>query len=395
MNTVILKESREKSLLRRHPWVFDGAILFVKGRPGMGETVQVLSTDGKPLGLGAYSPYSQIRVRIWTFDVSESIDEAWFRQKLVQAFQMRTALLQAPDQTAYRLVASEADGLPGFIIDQYGDYVVIQCLTAGAELWRDTVVKLLAELLPCKGILERSDVEVRGKEGLKTRIAPLWGEGLPSQVEVQEGSFRLWVDVVNGHKTGYYLDQRENRAALAAFATGKTVLNCFSYTGGFSLAALQGGAAHVLNVDASAGALALSAQNHQLNGLDASRYDHLEADIFKLLRKYRAENRQFDMVVLDPPKFIESKASLEKAARGYKDINRLAFHLLKPNGLLFTFSCSGLLEADLFQKIVADAALDAQREAQIIRRLGQSADHPSLLSFPESFYLKGFIIRAF
>lgn len=390
---IALKPGREKSLRRRHPWIFEGAIAHVQGDPQSGETVAVTAQDGTPLGWGSYSPRSQIRVRMWTFNPAERVDAAWMAHRLQRAIAYRTTHLLDETHTACRLVAAESDGLPGVIVDRYGDTLVCQFLATGAEYWRSVLVEQLQALLPGLDIYERSDVDIRSKERLPLRSGLLAGKEPPELLSVQEGSGKFWVDVRQGHKTGFYLDQRENRAIAMQHAAGCEVLNCFSYTGGFSVAALAGGASHVLNIDGSAAALALSEKNHELNGLAGDHYTHQEGDVFQVLRQFHQERRQFDMIILDPPKFVESQASLNRAARGYKDINRLAFLLLRPGGLLFTFSCSGLMPVDLFQKIVADAALDAHREAQIIQRLTQAADHPTLLSFPESFYLKGFVCR--
>ncbi|HCR48503.1 MAG TPA: 23S rRNA (cytosine(1962)-C(5))-methyltransferase RlmI [Bacteroidetes bacterium] len=393
MNKVIyLKPEKEKSLLRKHPWVFAGAIARVRETPLPGETVEVLSHKGNWLGRGAWSPISQIRVRMWTFSPEEVVDTRFFLNRLKQALSLRqNADGSFPD--AFRWVAAESDGLPGLIADRYGDWVVLQFLATGSEFWRSEIVQGIGTLFPVRGIYERSDVDVRKKEGLAPQSGLLYGEAPPMNLWIREGGFRAGIDIYQGHKTGYYLDQSENRARLGHMATGKNWLNTFSYTGGFSLAALAGGAKHVLNVDSSAHALARSEENHRQNGFDTSRYDHLEADVFKCLRGFHTEERLFDGIVLDPPKFVESKFHLEKAARAYKDINRLAFHLLRPGGVLFTFSCSGLMDAGLFQKIVADSALDAQRDVQFIHRMGQAADHPVRSTFPEGFYLKGLICR--
>lgn len=391
--TIRLKPGREKSLLRHHPWVFDGAIAQVSGEPQLGETVAVLGQTGQPLGVGSFSPRSQIRVRMWSFTPDVAVDQSLMHARIQQAIARRQTFLTPSEQTACRLIAAESDGLPGVVVDRYGPVLVCQFLTAGAEFWREVIVEALANAFPDASLYERSDVDVREKEGLRARSGLLRGADLPDLVTIQEGTMHFLVDVQRGHKTGFYLDQRDNRAAVATLAKGRSMLNCFSYTGGFSVAALLQGASHVLNVDSSPSILALSEKNHQLNHLTASQYDHLEGDVFRLLRQFRDEGRQFDLIVLDPPKFVESQSHLERAARGYKDINRLAFLLLNPGGILATFSCSGLMPVDLFQKIVADAALDAHRDAQILRRLTQAADHPTLLPFPEAFYLKGFLCQ--
>lgn len=386
---IALKPRRDKSLRRRHPWIFEGGVARVFGQPEKGGTVAVFNAEKTLLGWGAFSPKSQIRVRMWSFDPDDRIDAAWMERRLQDAIARRTWVAG----TGCRLVAAESDGLPGVIVDGYDRVLVCQFLSAGAEAWRSTLLESLQRQFPDYVIYERSDVDVRSKEHLPARTGLWRGEALPDPISIWEGDWQFQVDVAQGHKTGFYLDQRENRAIARHYAQNRTVLNCFSYTGGFSIAALTGGAAHVLNIDSSAQALAMSEKNHQLNGVAGDRYQHQEGDVFQVLRQLREHQQTFDLIVLDPPKFVESQSTLQRAARGYKDINRLAFLLLRPGGLLMTFSCSGLMPTDLFQKIVADAALDAQREAQIIRRLGQSADHPILLSFPESSYLKGLVCQ--
>jgi 23S rRNA (cytosine1962-C5)-methyltransferase len=393
MAFVIVKPKRDKSLLRRHPWVFNGAIAKTRGHLEPGCTVDVVSTRGNWLGRGAHSPRSQISVRIWTFDETEAVDEQFFRNRLERALACRRSLVDQMHLTGYRLVNAESDGLPGVIIDRYGDFLVCQFLTVGAEAWKDTIVDQLGALIPVAGIFERSDSPVRDKEGLARQTGVLAGQEPPATIAFQEGPHRFWVDVRLGHKTGFYLDQRDNRLQMKGFADGAEVLNCFAYTGGFGVAALKAGARHVTNVDMSSAALELSAQNIALNDLDPGRIEHVEADVFKQLRYYRDAARRFDVIVLDPPKFADSRAQVGRASRGYKDINLLAIKLLRAGGHLFTFSCSGLMEPELFQKIVADAALDAGRDAQIIRRLNQAADHPTALNFPEGHYLKGLLCR--
>ncbi len=387
---LILKEGREQSLLRRHPWIFSGAVQRLIGAPRMGETVEVYSAEGEFLAQAAYSPVSQIRARVWSFD-TQPVDAEFLRRRLERALEQRSALglLQHP---AVRLVYAESDGLPGLIVDRYGEVLVVQFLSAGAEFWRETLIKLLTDLIPCRGIYERSDVEVRTLEGLPLRAGPLWGE-VPSLVEIEENGLRFRVDLAHGHKTGFYLDQRANRYLLRSLSAGREVLDCFSYSGGFTLNALAGGARSVVAVDSSAEALAQLRAHVGLNGLPAAQVETIEGDVFQVLRRFRDQNRRFDLILLDPPKFAPTAAQVEKAARGYKDINLLAFKLLRPGGLLLTFSCSGGVDAALFQKIVASAALDAGVDAQIVRFLFQDADHPIALHFPESAYLKGLICR--
>ncbi len=390
MNSVILKKGREKNLLQQHPWIFSGAIERVEGAPGVGETVTVCSFDRKPLAQAAWSPQSQIALRVWSFNPETVIDADFFRSKLKNAIAARGKI----NSNAIRLVAAESDGLPGLIIDRYADWIVCQFLSAGSEHWKDTIVELLQELFPGQSIYERSDVSVREKEGLPSRCGVLAGTEPPDQVEIAENGMRLLVDIKGGHKTGYYLDQRDSRLAVRQWAEGRDVLNCFSYTGGFGVAALLGGAKHVLQMDSSEPALDIARKNGLLNGLDPAASEYICGDVFKELRRFRDSRRDFDLIILDPPKFIESRSQLDGGARGYKDINLLAFKLLRPGGLLFTFSCSGLMEMPLFQKIVADSALDAGRNAQILAVLNQSPDHPIALNFPEGAYLKGLLCRA-
>jgi 23S rRNA (cytosine1962-C5)-methyltransferase len=393
MHKIIVKKGRDKSLRRRHPWLFSGAVERIEGRPEKGETVDVVSADGVFLGRGAYSSRSQIRVRIWTFDPVQEVSSAFFRARISAADQVRKSLGLLGPGAACRLVNGESDGLPGLIVDRYADHLVCQFLTAGVERWREEILDALVELLPSRSIYERSDVEVRGKEGLAPRKGLVRGEEPPERIAIEEGPCRFEVDVRRGHKTGFYLDQRENRATVLDFAAGAEVLNCFAYTGGFGIVAQKGGSSRVTHVESSPELLELARSNTLLNGLDTERVEYRDGNVFQVLRQYREEGRRFDLVILDPPRFIDSMQHLEPGGRGYKDINLLAFKILRPGGFLFTFSCSGLMVPDLFQKIVADAALDAGRDAKIIRRMGLSADHPTALSFPEGGYLKGFLIR--
>ncbi len=391
LKTIVLKAGREKSVLRRHPWIFSGAVASMTGQPESGETVEIRAADGTPLAVGAYSPQSQIVVRVWDFDAATPITRDFLRARLARALSMRKTL--SASGTAGRLVNAESDGLPGLVVDRYGDFLVCQFLSAGAERWKSEVVGLFGELAPCQGIYERSDVDVREKEGLQPVTGVLAGSAPGDLLEIEEGGCHFWVDIKRGHKTGFYLDQRENRAIVGELTQGREVLNCFAYTGSFGVYALRGGASRVTNVEASAPSLELARRNLELNGLDPALAENVEGDVFQVLRRYRDARREFDLIVLDPPKFAESHSQIERATRGYKDINLLAFKLLRPGGLLATFSCSGLVTPDLFQKIVAGAALDAGRDAQILRRLSQSPDHPVALNFPEGEYLKGLICR--
>lgn len=392
--TIHLLAGKEKSLRRLHPWVFSGAIARVKGTPKAGETVSIHSADGDWLGYAAWSPQSQIRARVWSFQQNDVIDADFFKQRIAAAKALRKGL--SIRSNAYRLVAAEADQLPGVTIDKYDNWLVCQLLSTGADYWRDAIVAALRELFPECSIFERSDVDVRQKEGLQPVVQLLHsdnGELPPATVWIEENGLQLGVDIQGGHKTGYYLDQRDSRAAIQKYAAGKRVLNAFSYTGGFGLYAAAAGAAEVVNLDVSASALEQALQNHTRNQLSNDTLTNLQEDVFEALRKFHQSGERFDVIVLDPPKFVDSKANLMRACRGYKDINRLACMILKPGGTLFTFSCSGLLSGELFQKVVADAALDAKRPLHIIERLFQGADHPVRTNFPESLYLKGLVLR--
>jgi 23S rRNA (cytosine1962-C5)-methyltransferase len=399
MASVTLKPGRERPLQQRHPWVFSGAVHSARGAPADGDAVDVFGPGGDWLARGFYSGGSQIRVRAATWDAEQPLDGAWLRAAIDRAVQGRAALATS-DDLAYRLVFSEADGLPGLIVDRYGPYLVVQLLTQGMAARAPQVAAILAERLAPRGIYERSDADVREKEGLPAREGVLWGEAPPAALYLRPAALpgvpaeqpSLIVDLQGGQKTGFYLDQAANRARVAAYCAGAEVLDCFCYSGAFSVYAARAGAAALTLVDASADALALARANLDLSA-PAVPTELVEGDVFRVLRQYRAEGRRFDVVVLDPPKFAHSQAQVERAARGYKDINLLAMQLLRPGGALATFSCSGLVSADLFQKIVFGAAVDARRDAQIVERLAQSPDHPVLLTFPESDYLKGLICR--
>ncbi|MBI4760837.1 MAG: class I SAM-dependent rRNA methyltransferase [Chloroflexota bacterium] len=390
MADLILKPGREKSLLRRHPWIFSGAIHHLDEEPASGSTVNLLSADGHFLARASYSPASQIRARVWTF-TDEPVDREFFRKRIRAAIEMRRRLNVESDADSYRLIYAESDSLPGLIVDRYGEVLVLQSLTAGAEYWKDTLASLLLEETGLAILYERSDADVRELEGLQPKVGLLSGENYQLPITITEHNLRFLVNLQTGHKTGFYLDQRNNRLRVRELAKDRDVLDCFCYTGGFTVNALAGGAKSVLSVDSSAEALELCKENIALNDLPVSRHTALEGDVFQLLRKFRDENRSFDLIILDPPKFAPTAAHAEKAARAYKDINLLAFKLLRPGGILVTFSCSGGVDAGLFQKIVAGAALDAGVEAQVVEWLSQAADHPVSLHFPESAYLKGLV----
>ncbi len=390
---VRLKPGRERSVLQRHPWLFSGAIAGVDGSPALGDTVDVLDARGMWLARGAFSPNSQIRVRLWTWDPAESVDEEFFARRLDQSIGRRRSLLASGETNACREVHAESDGLPGVIVDRYTSFRAVQLLSAGAERWRAVIVQALAARADVDGIYERSDVSVRELEGLSERTGRLWGEEPPAATVIQEAGARYQVDIRAGQKTGFYLDQREHRRLARQGMEGAEVLNAFAYTGGFTVTALQGGARSVLSIDSSAEALEMARENVGLNGLSTEACQWSVADAFTELRRLRDRAARFDAIVLDPPRFAATAAQADRAARGYKDINLLAFKLLRPGGRLFTFSCSGGISPELFEKIVAGAALDAQVQAAILQWLGQPSDHPVVLSFPEGRYLKGLVCQ--
>lgn len=390
MKVIRLRAGKDRSLQRRHPWVFEGSI--DKGKADPGETVRVESAEGQFLCWGSFSPSSLIRVRAWTFDATERVDAAFFQRRIAAALAMRQRLPIASN--AVRLIHGEADGLPGLIVDRYADTLVAQFLSAGTERWKATIADLLLAATGVTRLYERSDANVRALEGLEPATGWLRGEG-DTAVVISEHEWQLSLDVAEGHKTGYYLDQRDNRKKFADAVRHygcQSVLNCYSYTGGFSVAALAGGATDVISVDSSAPALARATAHVALNGFDASRHQALDADVNHTLRDLLKQGRTFDAIVLDPPKFAPTAAHAERAARAYKDINRLGLMLLKPGGLLFTFSCSGGVGPELFHKIVAGAGLDAPADGFILDRVGAAPDHPQTIYFPEGEYLKGLLI---
>jgi 23S rRNA (cytosine1962-C5)-methyltransferase len=394
MKTIKLRDGKERSLLRRHPWVFQGSV--AKGSADAGETVRVEADDGRFLAWGSFSPTSMIRVRAWSFDEAEHIDAAFFERRIATAMALRRRLPIASD--GLRLVHGEADGLPGLIVDRYADVLSAQFLSAGTERWKATIADALLAATGCTRLYERSDSGVRGLEGLAPAKGWLRGadqDAGATEVTIREHDWRLTVDVEQGHKTGFYLDQRDNRARFAQLVRHfgvQRVLNCYCYTGGFTIAALAGGAAQVTSVDSSAPALERARAHVTLNGFDAARASFADADVNAFLREQLKAGASFDAIVLDPPKFAPSAAHAERAARAYKDINRLALKLLAPGGLLFTFSCSGGVGAELFHKIVAGAGLDAEVDGVLLDRLAGACDHPTTICFPEGEYLKGLVI---
>ncbi len=388
---IFLKKGREKPVKHYHPWIFSGAIKHLEGEPFSGETVMVVDAEGDFLAWGAYSPESQIRVRIWSWAQDQEITRDFFRTLISGALEYRKRIdFSYPMR---RLIHGESDGLPGLIADQYGDVLVLQLLSSGVEYWKDDLIQILAEETACRTIFERSDVQVRKLEGLPLRTGTLSGPEPASLVEVEENSIKYWIDVAHGHKTGFYLDQRENRRVIGELCSGKTVLDCFCYSGGFSLQALRNNAKNVTLVDESDDALVLAEKHIKENQLDLDAVTIHQGDVFKVLRKFRDQAASFDVIILDPPKFAPTASHVERAARGYKDINLLAFKLLNPGGLLATFSCSGGITREFFLRILSGAAQDAGVNARIQLHMGQSADHSSNLNFPEGNYLKGFGVR--
>ncbi|MBU3694768.1 MAG: 23S rRNA (cytosine(1962)-C(5))-methyltransferase RlmI [Rhodocyclaceae bacterium] len=390
---LVLARGKEAPQFRRHPWVFANAVDALVGRARPGDTVLVETHDGRPLGRAAWSPASQIRARMWTFDADERIDDAFFRRRIDAAVACRVAHPSLAGQDGMRLVHGEADQLPGVIVDRYRDTLVVALNSAGADKWRAAIVGALLRATGAAHVHERSDSDGRRLEGLPPRAGTLHGDP-PRITELTEHGVRLRVDLAEGHKTGFYLDQRDNRRLTRDLAAGRRVLNCFCYTGGFSLQALAGGARAVLSVDSSAPALAAAQASLMLNpGLDAGRASWREADVFELLRELKSAGEKFDLLILDPPKFAPSSAHAERASRAYRDINRLGFQLLAPGGLLMTYSCSGGVSAERFRNLVAAAACDADVEAQVLQHLQAGPDHPVALAAPEGAYLKGLLVR--
>ncbi len=401
-----IKHDRIKPIHNQHPWIFSGAVEEIVGNPQPGEIVTIMDRNARFLARGYYNPKSQIVARLLTWQ-DEKIDDDWWRRALERAIAGRASFDAQAESglNTYRLVNAENDYLPGLVVDQYGDELVLQALTLGIDQRKAMLTEVLADLRQPVGIFERSDVDVRGKEGLKPSVGLLWGEEPPETVQVGEYNRLFKVDVRRGHKTGFYLDQRENRRQLADILEDEAthgeswrVLNLFSYTGGFGIYALKGlqdAIAQVVNVDASRDALELAEENYRLNGIPDDKIELLQGDVFDYLRDMRDAGEQFDAIIVDPPKFAQNAGQVQQAARGYKDLNLNAFKLIRPGGLMMTFSCSGAVDADLFQKIVFGALADSGRQAQILRHLGPGDDHPVALTFPEGAYLKGLLLRVY
>ncbi|MDD2923540.1 class I SAM-dependent methyltransferase [Rhodoferax sp.] len=390
MKSIRLKPGKERSLLRRHPWIFESAI--GRGSADAGETVRVESAEGQFLAWAAFSPNSKIRARVWSFDQAQRIDASFFIAACADSVRARGRFDIKSD--GLRLVHGEADGLPGLIVDRYGDTLVAQFTSAGVERWKGVIADALLAATGLSRLYERSDASSRALEGLPETTGWLRGQG-PVELILKEHDWQLAVNIAEGHKTGFYLDQRDSRKRFGDYARRlkfERVLNCYCYTGGFTVAALMGGAEQVTSIDSSGPALAQAAANVALNGFAPQRAAFMDADVNASLRQFGAEGRTFDAIVLDPPKFAPTVAHAERAARAYKDINRLAFKLLEPGGVLFTYSCSGGISADLFHKIVASAGCDAGVDGYIHERMGGAPDHPMTIHFPEGEYLKGLVV---
>ena len=390
LKQLILHKGREQSLLRRHPWIFSGAVQSVLSDPQPGESIDILGSDGTWLALAAFSPASQIRARVWSFDRDETVNADFFMRRLQQSLAYREKIAVASQSDAYRLVHGEADGLPACIVDRYGDFLSCQFLSAGAEFWKKEILAALCSIPGIRGIYERSDNESRTRDGLPLASGLLWGEMPPEPLVIHENGLLLQVHLQQGHKTGYYLDQRDSRLALTEnVCRGAAVLDCCCYSGGFGIRALKAGAEKVCFADAAEKSLQWVSANAALNEVPEDKLELVKGDVFQLLRTFRDSRRSFDVIILDPPKFADTQARLEKAARGYKDINLLAAKLLRPGGMLFTFSCSAAMTPELFRKVVGDAARDAGRDALLVRSFAQAPDHPQALNFPEGHYLTG------
>ncbi|RZJ75764.1 MAG: class I SAM-dependent rRNA methyltransferase [Flavobacterium sp.] len=393
MVEIKLKKGKEKAVLQRHPWVFSGALEKIKGSPENGEVVKVYSSNNDFLAYGYYNDQSRVAVRLLSWDENQTINETWYEEKITQAISSRAHLAKSKDTNTYRLIFSEADFLPGLIVDKYDDFLSLQILSSGIEKARDIIISLLVKALNPKGIFDRSDATARTHEGITAENGLLWGENPPAFIAVKENGITYNINIAEGQKSGFYCDQRDNRKFLAEYTEGKNVLDCFSYSGGFSLNAFKNGASSVTSVDSSALAIETLKQNINLNNFDESKHIAIQSDVNKQLRQFSEEDKKFDVIVLDPPKYAPSRSALDRAARAYKDLNRRGLMLLEKGGLLATFSCSGAVDIDTFKQIIAWAAVDAGKEVQIIKQFSQPEDHPVRISFPEGEYLKGLLVR--
>ena len=393
MIDVILKKGKEKAALQRHPWIFSGAIDKVKGSPQNGEVVKVYAADKSFLAYGYYNAQSRVAVRLLEWEEENNINKEWYQFKLKQAIASRSHVLDGNDTNTCRLVFSEADYLPGLIVDQYADYLSLQILSAGIENVKSDIIDILREELNPTGIFDKSDATARTHESLEPVQGLLWGETPPEFIEVKENGVRYHINIADGQKSGFYCDQRDNREILAAYTKGKDVLDCFCYSGGFTLNSLKNGAKHVTSVDSSALAIETLKHNLGLNGYTEDQQYSIQSDVNKQLRIFKEEDKKFDVIILDPPKYAPSRSALDRAARAYKDLNRLGMLLLNKGGIMATYSCSGAVDLETFKQIIAWAALDAGKEVQIIKQFHQPEDHPVRISFPEGEYLKGLLIR--
>lgn len=392
MTDVILKRDKEKAVFQRHPWVFSGAVERVKGKPANGDIVRLLNHKGEFMAYGFYNDQSRVALRLLEWDEQNVVNEGWFRAKVAMAVNARADVLNEQTNTC-RLIFSEADYLPGLIVDKYADHLAVQILTSGIEKMMPVIMDELRQLLNPLSIFDKSDASSRQHEGLDTDNTVLWGDVPPASVEVKENGITYSINIAEGQKSGFYCDQRDNRRILAAHTRGKKVLDCFSYTGGFTLNALHNGAASVTSVDSSALAIETLKQNIGLNKFDAEKHTAIQSDVNKQLRAFKESGEKFDVIVLDPPKYAPSRSALDRAARAYKDLNRIGMGLLNSGGLLATFSCSGAMDLESFKQVLAWAALDAGKQVQFIYQFCQPECHPVRASFPEGEYLKGLLCR--
>lgn len=382
-------------MLQRHPWVFSGAIAHVKGKPANGDIVRLVNAKGDFMAYGFYNDQSRVAIRLLEWNEDVQVDDSWFRRKVAEAVDGRAELLSAGNTNTCRLIFSEADYLPGLIVDKYGDHLAVQVLTSGIESMMPVIIDELRKLLNPKSIFDKSDASSRQHEGMATDNVVLFGDAPPDFVEVKENNILYNINIAEGQKSGFYCDQRDNRLLVANHAKGKKVLDCFSYTGGFTLNALQNGAASVTSVDSSALAIETLKENIKLNKLDAGKHSTIQSDVNKQLRAFKDAGDTFDIIVLDPPKYAPSRSALDRASRAYKDLNRIGMLLLNKGGLLATFSCSGAMDLETFKQVLAWAALDAGKQVQFIGQFCQPEDHPVRSSFPEGEYLKGLLCRVF